>query len=267
MRAHLATAAERGAVEPAADLAAALEGAELAVVAAPVTALPAQVREVLDASGPSVTVTDVGSTKGGVCEAAAGVGALRRRPSDLRLRGARPGAGDCGDLRGRDLVPDAGRRDRPRQLHGAPRLRLASRRRSRRDRPGGARPARRGHEPPAARAGERAPEPGRRRQDRRSRPARRGGRLAPGHDACRRREPADLGRHLPREPRGARRLARRAPAPDRAGRDRTGRGRRRLPRPLDRRGLRRTGAACSRPPTTTPASSSACASTSPTGRA
>jgi len=31
------------------------------------------VREVLDASGPSVTVTDVGSTKGGVCEAAAGV--------------------------------------------------------------------------------------------------------------------------------------------------------------------------------------------------
>ncbi len=37
------------------------------------TALPVQVREVLDASGPSVTVTDVGSTKGGVCEAAAGV--------------------------------------------------------------------------------------------------------------------------------------------------------------------------------------------------
>jgi prephenate dehydrogenase len=70
---HLATAAERGAVEPAADLAAALEGADLAVVAAPVTALPGQVREVLDASGPSVTVTDVGSTKGGVCEAAAGV--------------------------------------------------------------------------------------------------------------------------------------------------------------------------------------------------
>ena len=70
---HLATAADRGAVEPAADLAAALEGAELAVVAAPVTALPAQVREVLDASGPSVTVTDVGSTKGGVCEAAAGI--------------------------------------------------------------------------------------------------------------------------------------------------------------------------------------------------
>jgi prephenate dehydrogenase len=72
--AHLATAAERGAVEPAAELAAALEGAELALVAAPVTALPAQVRAVLDASATSVTVTDVGSTKGGVCEAAAGVG-------------------------------------------------------------------------------------------------------------------------------------------------------------------------------------------------
>jgi prephenate dehydrogenase len=70
---HLAAAAERGAVEPAADLLSALEGAELAVVAAPVTALPEQVRAVLDASGPSVTVTDVGSTKGGVCAAAAGV--------------------------------------------------------------------------------------------------------------------------------------------------------------------------------------------------
>ena len=72
--AHLATAAERGAVAAAPDLARALDGADLAVVAAPVTALPAQVRAVLDASAPSVTVTDVGSTKGGVCAAAAGVG-------------------------------------------------------------------------------------------------------------------------------------------------------------------------------------------------
>jgi prephenate dehydrogenase len=72
--AHLATAAERGAVEASSDLAAALEGAELAVVAAPVTALPAQVRAVLDASAPDCTVTDVGSTKGGVCEAVTGVG-------------------------------------------------------------------------------------------------------------------------------------------------------------------------------------------------
>jgi len=72
--AHLATAAERGALDVAPDLDAALDGADLAVVAAPVTALPAQVRAVLDASAPSVTVTDVGSTKGGVCAAAAGVG-------------------------------------------------------------------------------------------------------------------------------------------------------------------------------------------------
>ena len=72
--AHLATAADRGALEAAAGLADALEQAEVAVVAAPVAALPAQVRAVLEASGPGCTVTDVGSTKGGVCEAAAGVG-------------------------------------------------------------------------------------------------------------------------------------------------------------------------------------------------
>ncbi|HEX5799482.1 MAG TPA: prephenate dehydrogenase/arogenate dehydrogenase family protein [Gaiellaceae bacterium] len=69
---HLARAAERGAVEPAAELGPALEGADLAVVAAPVTALPTQVRAVLDASGAGCTVTDVGSTKSGVCAAAAG---------------------------------------------------------------------------------------------------------------------------------------------------------------------------------------------------
>ena len=70
--AHLATAAERGAVDAAPDLAAALEGAELALVAAPVVELPAQVRAVLEASGPGCTVSDVGSTKGGVCAAAGG---------------------------------------------------------------------------------------------------------------------------------------------------------------------------------------------------
>ena len=69
---HLARAAERGALEPAAELGPALAGADLAVVAAPVTALPVQVRAVLDASGPGCTVTDVGSTKAGVCAAAAG---------------------------------------------------------------------------------------------------------------------------------------------------------------------------------------------------
>ena len=72
--AHLATAAERGAVEAAPDLASAVRDAELAVVAAPVTELPAQVRAVLDASGPGCLVTDVGSTKGGVAAAAGGSG-------------------------------------------------------------------------------------------------------------------------------------------------------------------------------------------------
>ena len=70
--AHLAAAAGRGAVEPARDLLSALGEAELAVVAAPVAALPAQVRAVLGASPASCTVTDVGSTKGAVVAAAAG---------------------------------------------------------------------------------------------------------------------------------------------------------------------------------------------------
>ena len=62
----LAVAGERGAVEPADSLAAAVSDAELAVVAAPVAALPGQVAAVLDASGNGTTVTDVGSTKGPV---------------------------------------------------------------------------------------------------------------------------------------------------------------------------------------------------------
>ena len=265
--AHLATAAERGAVEAAPDLAAALEGAELAVVAAPVTALPAQVRAVLDASAPDCTVTDVGSTKGGVCEAVTGVGQVRRRTSDLRLGGARAGVGDGRALRRRDVVSDSRRLDRPRQLQGAARLRLGARGGARRDRPRGARPPRRGHEPSAARAGERASEPGRRLPHRRPRAACGGGWLAARHDQGRRREPAHLGRHLPREPRGARRLARRAPAPRRAGRGGARRRRRRIPRAVDRRGLRRTGGGCSKRPTRTRASSSGCGCTCPTGRA
>jgi len=64
--AALATAAERGAVAAAGSLAEAVAGAELALVAAPVAALPAQVAAVLEASGDATTVTDVGSTKGPV---------------------------------------------------------------------------------------------------------------------------------------------------------------------------------------------------------
>jgi prephenate dehydrogenase len=69
----LATAAERGAVdERAQTLEAALAGAELAVVAAPVAQLAAQVSAVLQAAPEACTVTDVGSTKGSVCAAASG---------------------------------------------------------------------------------------------------------------------------------------------------------------------------------------------------
>jgi len=71
--AALGAAVERGAVDSAADsLEAALADAELAVVAAPVAQLAAQVRAALEASPDGCTVTDVGSTKVGVCSAALG---------------------------------------------------------------------------------------------------------------------------------------------------------------------------------------------------
>ena len=53
---------------PEASLAEALAGAQLALVAAPVAGLAAQVTETLVASGPECTVTDVGSTKATICE-------------------------------------------------------------------------------------------------------------------------------------------------------------------------------------------------------
>src|SRR5947209_4767295 len=65
----LALAGERGALEPVASLGEAVADAELALVAAPVAALPGQVLAVLEASGDGTTVTDVGSTKGPVTEA------------------------------------------------------------------------------------------------------------------------------------------------------------------------------------------------------
>jgi prephenate dehydrogenase len=73
--AALAAALARGALdETAPSLEAALAGAELAVVAAPIAALPAVVVAVLEASGEETTVTDVGSTKASVVAAAAGSG-------------------------------------------------------------------------------------------------------------------------------------------------------------------------------------------------
>jgi prephenate dehydrogenase len=71
----LAAAAERGAVdEQAPSLSEALHEADLAVVAAPVAQLAAQVRAALEESGETCTVTDVGSTKSAVCAAARGSG-------------------------------------------------------------------------------------------------------------------------------------------------------------------------------------------------
>jgi prephenate dehydrogenase len=63
----LALAGERGAVEPAESVVAAVEEAELAVVATPVAALVQEVETVLDAAGDRCTVTDVGSTKAHLC--------------------------------------------------------------------------------------------------------------------------------------------------------------------------------------------------------
>jgi prephenate dehydrogenase len=71
----LAVAGERGAIDEASpSLAEAVREAELALVAVPVTQLPAQVAAVLVASAESCTVTDVGSTKSAVC---AGAGSTR----------------------------------------------------------------------------------------------------------------------------------------------------------------------------------------------
>src|SRR5580765_5802011 len=67
----LEEAAARGAVDESfGSVEEMLAGADLAVVAAPVTQLPAAAAAVLAASSDSTTVTDVGSTKAAVCAAA-----------------------------------------------------------------------------------------------------------------------------------------------------------------------------------------------------
>src|SRR5438445_1905652 len=68
---NLAAAVDRGAVAAAHSLEEAVDEAELVVVAAPIAQLPSAVAGVLAASG-EATVTDVGSTKSSVVEAAAG---------------------------------------------------------------------------------------------------------------------------------------------------------------------------------------------------
>jgi prephenate dehydrogenase len=69
----LASAVKRGAVDEKTDsLGQAIAKAELAIVAAPVAQLAQQVRAVLDVAPDGCTVTDVGSTKVGICSAALG---------------------------------------------------------------------------------------------------------------------------------------------------------------------------------------------------
>ena len=68
----LSVAADRGAVEPASDLAAAVAGAELVIAAVPVGELASTVRALLDRAPEGCTVTDVGSTKRPVSAAAGG---------------------------------------------------------------------------------------------------------------------------------------------------------------------------------------------------
>jgi prephenate dehydrogenase len=70
--AALAAAVGRGAVEAAPSLGEAVEGVDLVVVAAPIAALREEVVAVLAATADETTVTDVGSTKASVVEAAAG---------------------------------------------------------------------------------------------------------------------------------------------------------------------------------------------------
>ena len=66
----LAVAAERGALdEPAGSLVAAVEDADLVVVATPVATLGERIDEALAAASNGSTVTDVGSTKSALCAA------------------------------------------------------------------------------------------------------------------------------------------------------------------------------------------------------
>jgi prephenate dehydrogenase len=117
----LSLAGELGAVDPAASLADALADADLAVVAAPIGVLPTTVREVLEAAGEATTVTDVGSTKAAVCEAA---GASSRFVGGHPIAGLEahgPGAAKADLFRGATwfLAPLAATDpDRYRAVHG-----------------------------------------------------------------------------------------------------------------------------------------------------
>lgn len=82
--AALATACERGAIDRSAPLAEAVAAAELVVIATPVATLEEQVNAVLAVAPDSCTVTDVGSTKAGLCAAV---------PDRVRFIGGHPVCG------------------------------------------------------------------------------------------------------------------------------------------------------------------------------
>ncbi len=117
----LALAGVHEAVEPAASLEAALAGAQLAVVAAPIAALPATVQAVLAAAGDATTVTDVGSTKAAVCLAAGGSSRFVGGHPIAGLEARGPGAAKADLFRGATwfLAPLASTDpDRYRAVHG-----------------------------------------------------------------------------------------------------------------------------------------------------
>jgi prephenate dehydrogenase len=117
----LALAGRLEAVEPASSLAEALAGVDLAVVAAPIGALPATVQAVLAAVDDGTTVTDVGSTKAVVCEAAAGSNRFVGGHPIAGLEARGPGAAKADLFRGATwfLAPLATTEpDRYRAVHG-----------------------------------------------------------------------------------------------------------------------------------------------------
>ena len=98
--AALEAARARGAIDEATgSLVDAVAGADLAVVAAPVAQLAAQVRAALEASAEQTTVTDVGSTRPAPARPRR-LGALRGRAPGLRPGGARRGARERGIFEG-----------------------------------------------------------------------------------------------------------------------------------------------------------------------
>ena len=151
----------------------------------------------------SCTVTDVGSTKRGVCAAVADRGRfIGGHPiCGSEAHGPEHASGQLFEGATWFLTP-VPETDRGALPHAA-RLRHVARRGAGRGGPARARPARRADEPRPARARERAREPGRLGAGRRARAARGRRRIAARHDARRGREPADLGGHLPGERRRA----------------------------------------------------------------